>query len=165
MIDGKGEISMEKTNVMRALEQAKTAYTAHYYEAGDAVDGVSVAHKIGFDPARVFKTLVTRGPKEILVFVVPSDRELHLKAAAKAAGVKAIEMIHVSEITALTGYVRGGCSPVGMKKRYRTFIDQSAQGCESVIVSAGKLGAQVELLPEDLRRQTGAAFVRLTEDR
>lgn len=142
----------QKTNVMRLLEQKKIKYTAHGYPHGDeAVDGVTVAKMTGQDPARVFKTLVARGAsKRIYVFVIPVTMELELKKAAKAAGEKSVAMIHVSELNGLTGYVRGGCSPIGMKKLFPSFYHSSITEKETIMVSAGKIGAQVELRPEDL---------------
>ena len=141
-----------KTNVMRVLEQHGIAYTPHEYPHGkDAVDGVTVARMTGRDPACVFKTLVTRGAsKGIYVFVIPVAEELDLKKAAKAVGEKSIAMVHVSEINALTGYVRGGCSPIGMKKQYKTVYHSSILSQETFLVSAGKIGQQVELSPADL---------------
>ena len=142
----------QKTNVMRILGQKKIKYTAHEYPHGeDAVDGVTVARMTGMDPACVFKTLVTRGAsKGIYVFVIPVAEELDLKKAAKAVGEKSIAMVHVSEINALTGYVRGGCSPIGMKKQYKTVYHSSILSQDTVLVSAGKIGQQVELSPADL---------------
>ena len=142
----------QKTNVMRILGQKKIKYTAHEYPHGeDAVDGVTVARMTGRDPACVFKTLVTRGAsKGIYVFVIPVAEELDLKKAAKAVGEKSIAMVHVGEINALTGYVRGGCSPIGMKKQYKTVFHSSILSQETVLVSAGKIGQQVELSPADL---------------
>ena len=142
----------QKTNVMRILGQTKIKYTAHEYPHGeDAVDGVTVARMTGRDPACVFKTLVTRGAsKGIYVFVIPVAEELDLKKAAKAVGEKSIAMVHVSEINALTGYVRGGCSPIGMKKQYKTVYHSSILSQDTVLVSAGKIGQQVELSPADL---------------
>ena len=142
----------QKTNVMRILGQKKIKYTAHEYPHGeDAVDGVTVARMTGRDPACVFKTLVTRGAgKGIYVFVIPVAEELDLKKAAKAVGEKSIAMVHVSEINALTGYVRGGCSPIGMKKQYKTVYHSSILSQDTVLVSAGKIGQQVELSPADL---------------
>lgn len=148
----------EKTNVMRVLEQKKIAYTAHTYphEEGMAVDGVTVAKSMGFDPAIVFKTLVARGAsKQYYVFDVPVAENLDLKKAAKAVGEKSIEMIHQKELLPLTGYVHGGCSPVGMKKLFPTVFHSSAENLAAMIVSAGKIGYQVELAPHDL-----AALVR-----
>lgn len=142
----------QKTNVMRTLEQKKIKYTAHEYPHGDeAVDGMTVARILGIDPARIFKTLVARGAsKNIYVFALPVSAELDLKKAAKAAGEKSLALVHVSEINALTGYVRGGCSPIGMKKRYATFYDESILRQETVLVSAGRIGRQVELSPDAL---------------
>lgn len=158
--------SSDKTNVMRLLEQKKISYTPHSYPHADGpVDGVTVAGMIGVDPARVFKTLVARGAsKAIYVFVIPVARELDLKKAAKSVGEKSIAMIHVSEITGLTGYVRGGCSPVGMKKRYRTVLDTQAQRVETLLVSAGKIGYQVELAPDALLALVGGTVADLTVD-
>ncbi len=142
----------QKTNVMRLLDQKKIKYTAREYPHSDApVDGVTAAALMGQDPARVFKTLVARGAsKKIYVFDIPAAAELDLKKAAKAVGEKSIAMVHVSEITGLTGYVRGGCSPVGMKKQYPTVFHETAAGLDTVIVSAGRIGFQVELAPSDL---------------
>lgn len=151
----------EKTNVMRLLEQKKVPYTPHQYahSEGEAVDGATVAAILGRDPGEVYKTLVTRGAsKANYVFVVPVLSELDLKKAAKTAGEKSIEMIHVKELTPLTGYVRGGCSPIGMKKRLKTFIDASAQDHTAILVSAGKIGYQVELSPDALAGLIGGRF-------
>ena len=150
----------EKTNVMRILDQKKISYTPHTYPcSGGAVDGATVAGLIGVAPERVFKTLVTRGAsKQNYVFVVPVLGSLNLKAAARAVGEKSIEMIHQAELLPLTGYVHGGCSPVGMKKQLRTVIDDSAQGLEAMVVSAGKIGFQVERSPADLAGLARARF-------
>ena len=154
-----------KTNAQRMLEKEKIPYLAHTYETGDGhIDGVSVAHKMGIDPAVVFKTLVTRGAsKGIYVFVVPVALELNLKAAARAVGEKSVEMIAVKEITPLTGYIRGGCSPIGMKKHYPTVVDESARLLERMIVSAGRIGDQIELAPGDLQKATGCSFAAVAE--
>ena len=157
----------EKTNVMRVLEQKKIAYTAHTYphEEGVAVDGVTVAQSMGFDHAAVFKTLVARGAKgQFYVFDVPVAENLDLKKAAKAVGEKSIEMIHQKELLPLTGYVHGGCSPVGMKKLFPTVIDASAENLETMIVSAGKIGYQVELAPRDLAALVRASFADLVAE-
>ena len=154
----------EKTNVMRVLEQKKIAYSAHTYphEEGVAVDGVTVAQSMGIDPAAVFKTLVARVAKgQFYVFDVPVAENLDLKKAAKAVGEKSIEMIHQKELLPLTGYVHGGCSPVGMKKLFPTVIDASAENLETMIVSAGKIGYQVELAPRDLAALVRAKFADL----
>ena len=144
----------EKTNVCRLLDQAGIPYQTHFYPHGDeAVDGTTVASILSQPPERVFKTLVTRGPgskNSCFVFVIPVTAELNLKAAAKAAGQKSIEMLHVNELLGLTGYIRGGCSPIGMKKLFPTFIDQSAKGQDTIMVSGGRIGTQVELDPEAL---------------
>ena len=157
----------QKTNVMRALDQKKVRYTPHEYPHGaEAVDGVTVAGLIGAAPEQVFKTLVTRGAsKSIYVFVIPVAAELDLKKAARAVGEKSIAMIHVSEITALTGYVRGGCSPIGMKKQYKTVYHESALEQQTIIVSAGRIGSQVELEPNALATLTKGQFADIiTED-
>ncbi|MCI6972508.1 MAG: Cys-tRNA(Pro) deacylase [Clostridia bacterium] len=157
----------EKTNVMRLLDKAKIKYEPHEYPHGsEAVDGLTVAKLCGFDPECVFKTLVARGTsKNVYVFVIPVSSELDLKKAAKAAGEKSVEMVKVSEINALTGYIRGGCSPVGMKKRYPTFINESAKAKNTVYVSAGKIGSQVELEPLALAEICGAQFSELVKDK
>ncbi|NCB63861.1 MAG: Cys-tRNA(Pro) deacylase [Clostridia bacterium] len=154
----------EKTNVMRVLDQKKIPYTPHQYPHGaDAVDAETVATLIGADPSTVFKTLVTRGAsKSNYVFAIPALAELDLKKAAKAVGEKSIEMIPVKELTPLTGYVRGGCSPIGMKKRLRTVIDEAALLQKAVIVSAGRIGYQVELAPGALAGLIDAAFADVT---
>ena len=133
-----------KTNVMRILDKAKIKYSALEYphEDGVCVDGVTVAELVGLDPAGVFKTLVTKGASKA--------EELDLKKAAKAVGEKSVEMIHVSEINAVTGYIRGGCSPIGMKKRYKTVFHSSVLEQKTVTVSAGKIGFQISLAPQDL---------------
>ena len=150
----------QKTNVMRLLEQKKVKYIPHEYPHGDeAVDGLTVAEICGQNPEQVFKTLVARGAsKNVYVFVIPVIHELNLKKAAKASGEKSVAMIHVSEINALTGYVRGGCSPIGMKKQYRTFFDSSAADKETIMVSAGKIGYQVELSPDELIKLTRGTY-------
>ena len=151
----------EKTNVMRVLEQKKIAYTPHSYphEEGMAVDGVTVAKSMGFDPAIVFKTFVARGAsKQYYVFDVPVAENLDLIKAAKAVGEKSIEMLHQKELLPLTGYVHGGCSPVGMKKLFPTVFHETAENLETMIVSAGKIGYQVELAPHDLAALVRAKF-------
>lgn len=141
-----------KTNVMRLLEKEGVAYTAHEYPHGkEAVDGLTVATLLGEDPKSVFKTLVTRGESgAFYVFVVPVEDELDLKKCAKSVGEKNVEMIHVKDITKVTGYVRGGCSPLGMKKPFVTTFHLTARDLDTIIVSAGKIGYQIELAPSDL---------------
>ena len=155
----------EKTNVMRYLEQKKVVYTPHWYACPDgAVDGISVAALLGKDAGTVFKTLVTQGAsKKYYVFVLPVQRVLDLKAAAKAAGEKSIQMLRQAELLPLTGYVHGGCSPLGMKKSLTTFLDQSAQALETVTVSAGRIGAQVELSPADLCKLARGRFAAVSK--
>ncbi len=143
----------EKTNVMRTLEQKKIPYTAHTYphEEGVAVDGATVARSLGQDPARVFKTLVTRGASGgYYVFDIPVEATLDLKKAAKAVGEKSVAMLHQKELLPLTGYVHGGCSPVGMKKLFPTVFHETALDGEIIMVSAGKIGYQVACNPADL---------------
>lgn len=154
----------EKTNVMRLLEQAGVAYTPHGYPHGkEPVDGVTVAGILGRDPQQVFKTLVTRGASGgYCVFVIPADGTLDLKKAARAAGEKNVEMIHVADINKVTGYIRGGCSPVGMKKPYPTFVEESAQLWDTILVSAGRIGAQVELASDDLLPLCNGQYADLT---
>lgn len=149
-------MSEVKTNVMRILEKEKIEYTAHEYPHGkDAVDGVTVASLMGQNPDYVFKTLVTKGcGRDYYVFVVPVAKELDLKKCAKAVGEKSVEMIPVKDINKVTGYVRGGCSPVGMKKQYRTIYHETANSIPHIIVSTGKIGYQIDLNPQDLIKLT-----------
>ena len=141
-----------KTNAMRMLDSAGISYTVHTYDAEDGhIDGVSVAMKCNEDPEQVFKTLVTKGnDNNFYIFVIPVGEELDLKACAKAAGVKSVEMIHVKDITKVSGYVRGGCSPLAMKKTYRTFIEESALLFDTICFSGGKIGVQIEMDPNAL---------------
>lgn len=141
-----------KTNAMRILDQLKIDYSSYTYSSkDDKIDGISVAEKIGKDHKYVYKTLVAVGhSKEIYIFVIPVAEELDLKKAAKSAGEKNIHMIHVKDIQKLTGYIRGGCSPIGMKKNYKIYIDSSVSEIENIVVSAGKIGMQMELDIDDL---------------
>lgn len=149
-----------KTNVHRILEREKIPYVSHSYDASDGhIDGVSVAEKTGLSPKMVYKTLVTRGAsKGFFVFVIPVCEELDLKAAAKAVGEKSVAMIAVKELLPTTGYVRGGCSPIGMKKHFPTVIDALAESLDTIAVSAGRIGTQAELAPKDLVKVTCAFF-------
>lgn len=152
---------MEKTNAMRILDKNKIPYAAREYDAS-ITDGEAVAAILNEPPEEVFKTLVTVSDKgEHLVFAVPVCAVLDLKKAARAAGVKSVSMIRQKELEPLTGYVHGGCSPVGMKKRFRTFIDESAQGYEEIYVSAGRVGHQMRLSPQSLAAFVGARFAPL----
>ncbi len=157
-------MSKVKTNAMRWLDQHKIGYDVLAYEVKDgAVDGISVAAKVGRPVEVVFKTLVTRGAsKAIYVFVIPVAKELDLKKAAKAVNEEKIELIAVNEINKLTGYIRGGCSPIGMKKSYPTLIDSTAMALPTFIVSAGKIGFQLELDPQVLSRLLDAQFLEVT---
>ncbi len=155
--------SIPKTNAMRILEKMGIDYRMYTYEADDKIDGVSVAEKLGLDVRRVYKTLVTVGKsKNYFVFVIPVAAELNLKAAASAVGEKSVEMIHVKDINAVTGYIRGGCSPVGMKKQYKTVLDVSAKPLDAMVVSGGKIGFQIELNPADLAKAANAEFSSIT---
>lgn len=145
--------SEEKTNVMRILEQKKASYSAHCYLESGAVSGTDVAAALGEDEADVFKTLVTTGKSGAhYVFVLPVNRELDLKKAAAAVGEKSIEMLKAKDLLPLTGYVHGGCSPIGMKKFFTTVFDESAAFRHSVFFSAGKIGYQVEIKLEDVKK-------------
>ena len=178
-----------KTNAMRILESLKIPYTHHTYECEEFVDGLQIADKLSLPYEQVYKTLVTvSNSKNYFVFVIPIAAELDLKKAAKSVGEKSVEMIHVKDINAITGYIRGGCSPIGMKKQFPTFIDETAQlydeigvsaGCrtaigmkkqyvtridesaktqEQIYVSGGKIGSQIRLTPEDLAKAAKAEF-------
>ena len=145
--------SVKKTNVMRVLDQHKVQYSAHNYVDTDAVSGIEVACQLGQDPGQVFKTLVTVGkPGCYYVFLVPVARELDLKKAAAAVGEKAIQMLKAKELLPLTGYVHGGCSPIGMKKQFPTVIDSSARNFETIMFSGGKIGFQVQLSLAELEK-------------
>ncbi len=168
--DGKDRIELmaknnDKTNVMRVLDGKKIDYTAHSYEPDATMTGREIAGLLHEDADRVFKTLVTIGKSgQHYVFVVPVESELDLKKAAKAAGEKAVSMIKQKELLPLTGYVHGGCSPIGMKKQFPTFIHESAGQFDRMFVSAGKVGLQIELSPQDLASATGCSFADITEE-
>ncbi len=149
----------EKTNVMRVLDGKKISYESHSYEPDPTLSGEDIAKILGEEPKKVFKTLVTQGKSgSYYVFVVPVKEELDLKKAAKAAGEKAIAMIKQKELLPLTGYVHGGCSPIGMKKQFKTFIHETASNHEKIFVSAGKVGIQIELLADDLIKVAGCSL-------
>lgn len=152
-----------KTNAMRILDKAGIPYNTYKYDSSGAIDGVSVAEKIGKQAAQVYKTLVTQGTsKEYYVFVIPVSSELNLKTAAKSVGEKAVEMIKVADINKVTGYIRGGCSPIGMKKDYKTVLDSSCSDLDTFIISAGKIGHQIEMCPKDLTRLINCGMDNLT---
>ena len=143
----------EKTNVMRTLDQKKINYKSYSYVNTDAISGIEVATVLNLNPNRVFKTLVTIGDsKKYYVFVVPVSGDLDLKKAAKQVNEKSIEMIKAKDLLPLTGYIHGGCSPIGMKKLFKTVIDESAKNQETIIFSAGKIGYQVEVSLDDLKK-------------
>lgn len=151
-----------KTNVMRILDREKVVYQHYTYECGEFIDAQHVADLLGEPYEKLYKTLVTQGNSgNYFVFVIPIEGELDRKAAAKSVGEKAVELIHVKDITAVTGYVRGGCTAIGMKKQFVTRIDASALSQQMIIVSGGKLGSQIELAPRDLCRVAGAEFANL----
>ena len=155
----------EKTNVMRVLDAKKIAYVSHSYEPDATMSGEQIAGILGEDPVRVFKTLVTQGKSgAYYVFVVPVVAELDLKKAAKASGEKAVCMIKQKELLPLTGYVHGGCSPIGMKKLFPTFLHETAPGFEKIFVSAGKVGYQIELAPSDLIFAAGCKTADIIQD-
>lgn len=157
--------NVDKTNAMRLLDRAKIPYRVHAYTAEDGrIDGVSVAEKVGLPAERVYKTLVTAGhSRAYYVFVIPVERELDLKKAAKSVGEKSVEMIHVADINRVTGYVRGGCSPLGMKKAYVTRVDGSAEKFAAIAVSGGRIGTQVELNPDALKTLARAEYADLVQ--
>ncbi|WP_233523022.1 Cys-tRNA(Pro) deacylase [Peribacillus saganii] len=153
-----------KTNAIRLLDSEKIAYQMMEYENKDGkIDGVSVAAKVGKDPKMVYKTLVTQHLQSLYVFVIPVEQELDLKKAAKAAGEKKLDMLPVKDIQKFTGYIRGGCSPVGMKKLFPTFIDQQARELHTIIVSGGRIGVQIELDVGDLQEVTNAMLTELVK--
>ena len=153
---------MEKTNVMRILDQKKIAYTPHYYTNSDAISGMEVATVLNLDPNKVFKTLVTIGAsKRNYVFVVPVNSELDLKKAASSVNEKSIEMIKSKDLLPLTGYIHGGCSPIGMKKPFRTVMNISALNYETITFSAGKIGYQVEMNPNDLKKLINITYIEI----
>ncbi|MDO4556253.1 MAG: Cys-tRNA(Pro) deacylase [Lachnospiraceae bacterium] len=155
-----------KTNVMRILEKERVPFHASEYPHGkEAVDGVTVASLLGQDVEKVFKTLVTTNGKQgYFVFVIPVAKELDLKKAAKAVGEKAVEMLHVKEINKVTGYIRGGCSPIGMKKQYQTVFHISAKEQDVIAVSAGKIGYQIETAPDHLIKITQAKYADVCKE-
>nr|WP_223595272.1 Cys-tRNA(Pro) deacylase [Neobacillus bataviensis] len=153
-------MALAKTNAMRILDAKKVQYDMLTYDNKDGkIDGVSVAEKIGKDIKEVYKTLVAQGAsKNIYVYVIPVAEELDLKKAAKAAGEKKVEMLPMKDIQKWTGYIRGGCSPIGMKKEYKTFIDESSREIQTIVVSAGKIGMQIVLTPATLKEVTNACL-------
>ena len=154
----------EKTNVMRLLEQKKIPYQMHDYTSSGAIAGEDVARVLGENPDEVFKTLVTVGKsKQNYVFLVPVNKELNLKKAASAVGEKSIEMIKSKDLLGLTGYVHGGCSPIGMKKQFPTVVHNTAEAMENILFSGGKIGMQVELKTEDFKKIINIKFADIAE--
>lgn len=152
-----------KTNAMRILERKKISYEVHRYECKEFIDGIAIADMLHEPYEKVFKTLVTVGKSgEYFVFVLPIHKELDLKKAAKSVGEKAVEMIHVKDINKITGYIRGGCTAIGMKKEYPTVLDESASGQDKIIVSGGKNGIQIELTPQDYLKACNGRIEAIT---
>lgn len=148
-----------KTNAMRILDKLKIPYEHHTYECDEFISGVQIADKLSLPHEIVYKTLVTIGnSKNYFVFVIPIEEEIDLKKAARVVGEKSLAMIPVKEINAVTGYIRGGCTAIGMKKRYPTWIQQDAQMLPKIIVSGGRIGSQLELVPTDLQKAAEAEF-------
>ncbi|BDF04743.1 Cys-tRNA(Pro) deacylase [[Clostridium] hylemonae] len=153
---GKKEV---KTNAMRILDRMKISYEYDTYECDEFVDGLQVADMLGTDRSLVYKTLVTVGKSGgFYVFVIPIEAEIDFKKAARVVGEKSLEMLHLKDLTKVTGYIRGGCTAIGMKKQYPTVIQESAQSLSHMYVSGGKLGMQLKLAPEDLRRAADASY-------
>lgn len=151
-----------KTNAMRILEKLKIPYEIHTYDCEEFLDGVQIADILGQPHEKVYKTLVTVGKsKEHYVFVIPIEAELDLKKAARASGEKSVEMLPLKELTPVTGYVRGGCTALGMKKQFPVFVDESAMLQEKIFVSGGRRGSQMELNPEDLVRAAEGKFAEV----
>ena len=152
-----------KTNAMRILESMKIDFTHLTYACKEFEDGIQIADMLGLPHEKVYKTLVTVGhSKHYYVFVIPIEAELDMKKAAKSVGEKSVAMIHVKEINQITGYIRGGCTAIGMKKQYVTRIAEQAKDLETVVVSGGKIGSQIELTPEDLRLAANAEYADIT---
>ena len=152
-----------KTNAMRILESMKIDFTHLTYECKEFEDGIQIADMLGLPHEKVYKTLVTVGhSKNYYVFVIPIEAELDMKKAAKSVGEKSVAMIHVKEINQITGYIRGGCTAIGMKKQYVTRIAEQAKDLETVVVSGGKIGSQIELTPENLRLAANAEYADIT---
>lgn len=153
-----------KTNAMRILDRNKIPYEVINYECGEFIDGLHTAEKTGAPVEQSFKTLVAQGKsRNYYVFVIPIAKEVHLKTAAKVVGEKSVEMIHVKDITKITGYVRGGCSPLGMKKQFHTVIDRSAESFPQIYVSGGRLGSTIKVSPLALAEVVRAEFADITE--
>lgn len=152
-----------KTNAMRILETKKIPFITHIYECDEFIDGIQIADMLSLPYEKVYKTLVTQGnSKNYYVFVIPIAEELDMKKAAKSVGEKSVAMLHVKDINAVTGYIRGGCTAIGMKKQYITRIAEMAKDLDQIIVSGGKLGTQLELKPDDLCKASNAEYADIT---
>ena len=148
-----------KTNAMRMLDRAKVSYTYEEYECDDFTDGIQTADKLGYDHKLVYKTLVTTGKTgNHYVFVIPIEAEIDFKKAAKVVGEKSLEMLHLKDLTKVTGYVRGGCSPLGMKKQFPTIVHESAAAFDKIYISGGRIGSQIFLAPDDFIKATGGSY-------
>ena len=152
-----------KTNAMRLLDKNKIPYTIYEYDTANGIDGISVAAKINKPPEMVYKTLITKGKAEHYCFIIPVEFELDLGLAAKAAFEKSISMIKHGELLSVTGYIKGGCSPIGQKKKLKTFLDNRCENLDTIIVNVGKIGMQIELAVSDLLAQTGAVSANLVD--
>lgn len=165
MAKQKEDKTKNKTNAMRILDRKKIPYRTYTYECDEFIDAIQIADMLSLPHEKVYKTLVTQGAsKNYFVFVIPIAEELDMKKAARSVGEKSVAMLHVKDINAVTGYIRGGCTAIGMKKQYATRIDQSALNLDKIIVSGGKLGMQLELTPQDLAAASGAAFAEIIFD-
>ena len=165
MAKQKEDKTKNKTNAMRILDTKKIPYKTYTYECDEFIDAIQIADMLSLPQEKVYKTLVTQGAsKNYFVFVIPIAEELDMKKAARSVGEKSVAMLHVKDINAVTGYIRGGCTAIGMKKQYATRIDQSALNLDKIIVSGGKLGMQLELTPQDLAAASGAAFAEIIFD-
>ncbi len=151
-----------KTNAMRILDKNKIYYEINTYECDEFIDGITIAKNLNQNPSQSFKTLVASGKTgNFYVFVIPVDKELNLKLCAKSVGEKSVELIHVKDINKITGYIRGGCTPLGMKKLYKTVIDTSAQNFDKIIISGGRIGAQIILNPNDLVKVVNGKYEKI----
>jgi Cys-tRNA(Pro)/Cys-tRNA(Cys) deacylase len=158
----KGDI---KTNAMRILDRLKISYEVNTYDCDEFIDGMHIAEMLGQDPDISYKTLVAKGKSgEYYVYVLPIARELSLKKCARVVGEKSVELIHVKEINKITGYIRGGCTSLGMKKQYKTVIDASAENHDKIIISGGRLGSQIILAPRDLCKAVGGELADILEE-
>lgn len=158
-------VKENKTNAMRALDAKKIPYQVHFYECDEFMDGIQVARACGMDENKVFKTIVTISAKKIIhVFVLPVGREIDLKAAARCVHEKSVEMLPLKDLQSTTGYIRGGCSPIGMKKSYDVILEKSALNYETIIFSAGRLGAQIEMDPKLLNQVCKCTYAEFTID-